>query len=204
MADEKPKSRRGGKRPGAGRKPKGHVPATTIPTHVIRAAAFADEPEAIEGVARDHLLHVFRGFVAALTDVKISDHSRVRAANNILSRAYGKPTVDTGIDMLPFMVKPQTTVPGDVRALCKANARLAIEMLRTIFDRSESESARFAAGEALADRGLGTVGGAALANEKKAQTFGKKEAQKIAAEVRVGGGGKFAAPAPPPNAGTIQ
>ena len=142
--------------------------------------------------------------VDIMLDAKASGAARITACNSILDRGYGKPSVDTGVDMLPFMVKQQTTIPGDVRAECKRFARIAIETLKTIAERGESETARASAARSLLDRGLGTVGAAALADQTKAQTFGKKEAQKIAAEVRVGGGGKFAAPAPPPNPGTIQ
>jgi hypothetical protein len=202
--DEKPKSRRGGKRAGAGRKPKNHVPATTIPAHTIRAALASDAPEVVEAEARAHALPMVKVLIDTMLDARASGAARIQACNSILDRGYGKPSVDTGVDMLPFMAKPTTTIPGDVRAECKRYARIAIETLKTIAERGESENARVSAARSILDRGLGTVGAAALADEKKTQTFGKKEAQKIAAEVRVAGGGKFAAPAPPPNARSVQ
>ena len=197
--DEKPKSKRGGKRAGAGRKPRNYIPPTTIPAHTIRAALAADAPQTIEAEARAHALPMVKVLVNTMLDATASGAARITACNAILDRGYGKPSVDTGVDMLPFMVKPQTTIPGDVRAECKRYASVAIETLKTLAERAESENARIAAAKSLLDRGLGTVGAAALADEKKTQTFGKKEAQKIAAEVRVAGGGKFAAPSPPPN-----
>ena len=61
MPDAKPKSNRGGKRAGAGRKPKGYVSPSKLGDIDLRAVLEGDIPEQIESEAQRHALVVVTG-----------------------------------------------------------------------------------------------------------------------------------------------
>lgn len=201
MADEtpeKPKSRRGGARPGAGRKKKGAVVKSGLGSIDVAAALAAPVPEDITTVAQAHWA------LALSTLVKqcmhgASDSAKVVAANEILDRGYGKPAVDIGGDpMLPFMAKPEpaTDVSQALRTEARKYANLAIEVLRRVADVAESESARNAASKSLLLRGLGSVAPAKLPENLGApRAVGKREELQRAAAAAASG--RYAVPAAP-------
>jgi len=178
MAAAKPKTRRGGARTGAGRKPKGYVPPTQLADIDIRAALIGDAPDAIETEAQAKVRTSFESLITIIKAAK-SEAAKVAACRTILDRGYGKPSVETGVDQSElFMgVAPTATISGEIRALARRFALLAIEVLHRVATAGASESARVAAAKVLLDRGLGTVGVArmpGLAAPEKTQ-FGKKE-----------------------------
>lgn len=197
---EQPKSRRGGKRPGAGRKKKGAVAPTALQKIDLESVLAAPAPEEIDGVAQRHA----RTAIAALVKQLIhgaSESAKVAAANAILDRGYGKPAVEIGGDaaMLPFMTAPSSAVSlsTEIRTEARRYANLAIEVLRTIADRGGSESARVSASKSLLDRGLGTVAAARMPDEMRDKPVGKKEQAARAAQTSAVG--RYATPAPPRN-----
>jgi hypothetical protein len=201
VAIEAPKSRRGGKRIGAGRKPKGFVkPSTLGPLN--RVSALAKEPPAeIDGVAQKHARDVIESLVKLLCDGS-SEAAKITAAKELLDRGYGKPAVEIGGDaamaMLPFMIAPEpqsVSLTAEIRAEAKRYANLAIEVLRQIAMNGASETAIAAACKALLDRGLGTVGKARMPEEQSPERLGKKEIAQRAAEAAATG--LYATPAPP-------
>lgn len=198
MADEKPRSNRGGKRPGAGRKPKGHVPPTTVGGIDLAAALAAPIPDDIASIARGKVLAALDALVKQL-QFGSSEAAKVAAANAILDRGYGKPAVDVGGDpVLPFLgVAPAPVAdPADnLRALARGYANLAVEVLTRIASAGESESARVSAARSLWDRGLGTVGPAKLPDDFGKRQVGKKEEMTRAATAAATG--IYAVPSPP-------
>lgn len=198
---EKPKSRRGGARPGAGRKKKVHV-APTIVTDVDFAALIAMEPPAeIDALCQEEAHRSIASFVRQMLTGE-SEAAKIAAANHILDRGYGKPAVEIGGDaavlMLPFMIAPNAAAvssTAEVRDEAKKFARLAVEVLTRIRDKGFSESARVSAGKSLLDRGYGTVGKARMPDEQRERPLGKKEEAQRAAEAAATG--RFATPAPP-------
>lgn len=202
QAEAKPKSGRGGRRPGAGRKPKNYVRTSTL-SDLSRVRALATPPpDEIDGVAQRHAREV----VEALVNVLIrgaSEAARIAAAKEILDRGYGKPAVEIGGDaaMLPFMMAPAASavqtasLTAEIRAEARKYANLAIEVLRKVALDGESETAVVAAGRALLDRGLGTVGKARMPDEQRDRPLGKKEQAAQAAEAAATG--VYATPAPP-------
>lgn len=201
-AGQPPKSRRGGRRPGAGRKKKVHV-APTIVTDVEFAAALAEPPPAeIDVIAQLEAVNTIAVFVRQMM-LGESEAAKIAAANAILDRGYGKPAVEIGGDaampMLPFMmapgVAPAVTGTAEVRAEAQKYARLAIEVLKKIRDKGTSESARVSAGKSLLDRGYGTVGKARMPDEQRDRPLGKKEEAQRAAEAAATG--RYATPPPP-------
>ena len=170
MPDDKPKSNRGGKRAGAGRKPKGYVSPSKLGDIDLRAVLEGDIPEQIESEAQRHALVVVGELVKIITHGE-SDANRVSACNAILDRGYGKPSTDTGVDMLPFLGKaPPKTSLSEIRTAARRYARLAIEALHKIATSSESEAARVSAARSLLDRGLGTAAVARLTAKDRADT----------------------------------
>jgi hypothetical protein len=200
VADEKPKSNRGGKRPGAGRKPKGHVPPTKVAGIDLAAALAAPVPDDISTVARSKVLSALDALVKQLEHGS-SEAAKVAAANAILDRGYGKPAVDVGGDpVLPFLgTAPVQADPSDnLRALARGYATLAIEVLNRIAMTGESESARVSAAKSLWDRGMGTVSTAKLPEDLRGRVMGKKE--ELARAATAAAVGRFAVPRPPSSA----
>jgi hypothetical protein len=200
MTEPENKSRRGGKRPGAGRKPKGYVKPSAL-SDLNRAAAIdTAPPDEIDGLAQGHARDVMSALVKVLTHGR-SEAAKISAAKEILDRGYGKPTVDIGGDaaMLPFMMAPQPSaapsVHSEIRTEARKYATLAIEVLRKIAIDGASESAIASAAKALLDRGLGTVGKARMPEEQRDRPLGKKEELAKAAEIAASG--PFATPTPP-------
>ena len=163
MSDDKPKSNRGGKRAGAGRKKKGYVSPSKIDGIDLRAVTDGDTPESIETEAQRHAQDAIDELVKVIKEGN-SDAARVAACNAVLDRGYGKPSVDTGFDMvLPFLGKaPPKSSMAEIRAAARTHARLAVAVLHKIASSSESESARVAASKSILDRGLGTVSAARM------------------------------------------
>lgn len=186
----------GGKRRNSGRK------KTRVATVDLAAALNSAPLEDVESECSQHARKVLDGFVKQLVHGK-SDSSRVSAANAILDRAFGKPSVEMGGDpMLPFFgTAPSRQVGTEIREEARKFAKLAIEVLVKIFDTSESESARISAGRSLWDRGLGTVAIAKVPDAPSARPLGKKE--EAMRQARSAATGVFATPSPPRNA-TVQ
>jgi hypothetical protein len=197
-SDKPVKSRRGGARPGAGRKKKGAVVKTALGGIDVAAALAAPVPDDITSVAQAHWVLALDALVKQCMH-GASDSAKVVAANEILDRGYGKPAVDVGGDMmLPFMEKP--VVGADVSQLLRGEARkfanLAIEVLRRVADGSESESARNSASKSLLLRGVGSVAPAKLPEGlSEPQRIGKREELQRAAAAAANG--RYAVPAPP-------
>jgi hypothetical protein len=209
-ADEnRPKSNRGGKRPGAGRKPKGHV-ATSALSDLNRVKALASEPPAeIDSVAQRHAKDAIECLVSLLFYGK-SEAAKIAAAKEILDRGYGKPAVEIGGDaapLLPFLMRPAdagaVSLTSEIRAEAQRYANLAIETLRKIAKDGQSEAAIATASKALLDRGLGTVGKARMPDEQTPERLvGKKEQAQRAAESAATG--RYATPAAPRSHQTVQ
>lgn len=198
---EQPKSNRGGKRPGAGRKPKDYVKPSAL-SELNRVAALASEPPAeIDTVAQRHAKDAVEALVKLLFYGK-SEAAKIAAAKEILDRGYGKPAVEIGGDaaMLPFMMAPVSgaeavSLSNEIREEARKYANLAIETLRKIAADGASESAIASASKALLDRGLGTVGKARMPDEQRERPLGKKEEAARAAAAAASG--VFSTPAPP-------
>jgi hypothetical protein len=203
VSDEKPKSGRGGKRPGAGRKPKGYVKPSAL-SELNRVAALASEPpKEIDGVAQQHARSAIEALVKLLF-YGSSEAAKISAAKEILDRGYGKPAVEIGGDaaMLPLFMPIESAIRSesltqDIRAEARRYANLAVETLRKIAADGASETAIAAASKALLDRGLGTVGKARMPDEQRDRPLGKKEQAARAAEAAASG--RYATPAPPRN-----
>lgn len=193
-------TRRGGARPGAGRK-KRELQSPTAVTGVDLAAAMATPPPAeIDGALRGRAKSSLEGLVKIMLHAA-SDSARITAAEEVLDRGYGKPAVEIGGDgaapMLPFAAAP-SLVPsslGEIREEAKKYANLAVLVLTKIAENSLSETARVAAHRALIKRECGTVGTARMPDEMREKPLGKKEQAQRAAQVAATG--KYA-PRPPP------
>jgi len=196
MTDEPQKSKRGGSRPGAGRKKKGAVPASAVAGVDLRVALAAPAPTEIDSVVFPHIQAaldtLYREMIAGQ-----SDSVRVVAANEILDRGWGKPTVEAGGDlMLPFFGSPAARMqPGEIRSSCRKLTYLAVEVLAKIAQNSQSESARITAARSLLSRGLGAVAPALIPKGEDLRSSGKKEQLQQAAEAAAAG--HFAPCAPP-------
>lgn len=191
-------SRRGGKRPGAGRKKKGTALPSSLAGIDLKSVLESPPPDEIDGLAQKHAHIAINALVKQLT-FGASESAKVAAANTILDRGYGKPAIEIGGDaaMLPFMPTPNqgVTLSAEIRAEARKYANLAIEVLKKIADGGLSESARVSASKSLLDRGLGTVAAARMPDEMKERPVGKKE--EAAAAAKLAGTGRFATPAPP-------
>jgi hypothetical protein len=190
------KSGRGGKRPGAGRKKKGHVP--TSPSAVagvdLALALSAEPPVEIEGVAQRHARTMLDGLVKQLI-AGTSETARISAANAVLDRAFGKPAVDVGGETLPlFGIAPDRSVSLEIRSEARRHALLAIEVLRKIAENGASETSRVSAAKSLLDRALGTVAPAKVPAEVYTPLGKKEEAARAA---KAAATGRYATPAPP-------
>ena len=195
-----PKSGRGGRRPGAGRKPKGFVKTSAL-SELNKISALASEPpDEIDGVAQRHAKDAIEALVKLLF-YGASEAAKITAAKEILDRGYGKPAVEIGGDaaMLPFMMAPSiqsASLSSDIRTEARKFANLAIQVLKKIAADGTSETAIASASKALLDRGLGTVGKARMPEEQRDRPLGKKEEASRAAEAAATG--RYATPAPPP------
>jgi hypothetical protein len=119
-----------------------------------------------------------------------SDSARVTAANMIIDRGFGKPTTDTGVDMmLPLFDQVfLKTAPGETIEAARMLAPLARTVLIKIAQGSVSGAARNAAVRSLHDRGLGLVAPARLdAYQADSKAIGKKE-QALADAASAGSG----------------
>src|SRR5581483_10176094 len=127
------KSGRGGRRDGAGRKNK--IVDPTLLDQATVDILIADAPsEQVEQPAQRHA----RTAVLALVKKLLAggcESARVTAANSILDRGYGKPSVDIGGDAMPtlFSLRPEEkaaagldVVPIEVRTEARKYAGLAI------------------------------------------------------------------------------
>lgn len=191
-------SRRGGARPGAGRKKRGLAEPTSLSELELKALLAEPSPEEIDGIAQRHADLAIET-LARLMIYGSSESAKITAAKEILDRGYGKPAVEIGGDaaMLPFMMAPAVapTLTSDVRAAARKYAAVAVAVLRKITQDGQSETARAAASKALLDRGLGTVGKARMQDEQRERPLGKKEEAARAAEAAATG--RFATPPPP-------
>lgn len=201
-----PKSRRGGKRPGAGRKPKGYVKTSGL-SELNKISALASEPpDEIDGVAQLHAKDAIEALVKLLF-YGASEAAKITAAKELLDRGYGKPAVEIGGDaaMLPFMMAPSVqtaSLSSEIRTEARKYANLAIKVLQRIASDGASETAIASASKALLDRGLGTVGKARMPEEQRDRPLGKKEEATRAAEAAATG--RFATPSPPRRTETVQ
>lgn len=194
-------SRRGGARPGAGRKKKGLSAPTSLSELELKALLAEPSPDEIDGLAQRHSSLA----IETLSRILIygaSESAKITAAKEILDRGYGKPAVEIGGDaavlMLPFMAAPSSaamTTSAEVRNQARKYAAVAVAVLRKIAQDGQSETARAGASKALLDRGLGTVGKARMPDEQRERPLGKKEEAARAAEAAATG--VFATPAPP-------
>src|SRR3954469_23068556 len=133
MTDVKPRNH-GGRRVGAGRPKKSRSSPTVLDDASLSLLIDLDTPpDLIETAARRHVRTAI-GTLARKLIVGGNDAARVRAANEILDRGYGKPAVDAGGDaLLPFAAMPTsgtTSVSAETRAEARKYANLAIEVLR--------------------------------------------------------------------------
>lgn len=191
-------SRRGGARPGAGRKKRELSAPTSLSELELKALLAEPAPEEIDGLAQRHADLAIET-LARLMIYGGSEAAKITAAKEILDRGYGKPAVEIGGDaaMLPFMMAPQAapSLTDNVRTQARKYASVAVAVLRKIAQDGQSETARAGASKALLDRGLGTVGKARMPDEQRDRPLGKKEeaAQAAAAAAT----GRLATPRPP-------
>jgi hypothetical protein len=190
------KPRRGGARPGAGRKKKDRASPSAVTGLDLQSALAAAPPTEIDAVAQRHARSAIDGLVKQLIHGR-SEHARINAANTILDRGYGKPSVDTGGDQfLPFLgTAPQRALASEIRDEARKFAHLAVEVLNKIAGNGESETARVSAQKSLLERGLGTVATAKMPEQGFRRQLGKKEEATAAA--REVGIGRYATPPPP-------
>jgi hypothetical protein len=194
-------SRRGGARPGAGRKKRELAAPTSLSELELKALLAEPAPEEIDGLAQRHADLAIET-LSRLMIHGASESAKITAAKEILDRGYGKPAVEIGGDaaMLPFMMAPQTapSLTDNVRTQARKYASVAVAVLRKIAQDGQSETARAGASKAMLDRGLGTVGKARMVEEQRDRPLGKKEEASRAAEVAATG--RFATRAPPRSA----
>ena len=193
----RPKIGRGGKRKGAGRKPKGYVAPTSLAEIDLRAALAESAPDNVAPIAAQHVQLAIASLVRQLVHGS-SEAVKISAANELLDRGYGKPAVEVGGEtMLPFMVAPSPSraLSSEIRAEAAKYARLAVQTLRRIAESGASESARVSASRSLLARGLGTAAVAKIPDEDGLRPLGKREEQAQAAAAAASG--RFAPPPPP-------
>jgi len=193
-------SRRGGKRPNAGRKPKNQKSTSALPEIDLAAALNTPPPDDIESAAQTHSRDAIASLVKQLVHGK-SETAKVNAANAILDRGYGKPSVDVGgLSQLSLFggIRPTAAVSDEIRVEARKFANLAIEVLRSIATRGETEGARVSASKSLLDRGVGTVTTAKMPEGIVPKALGKKEEAAVAA--RNAAAGRYAPPPPPQSA----
>lgn len=177
MAEPARKSKRGGKRTGAGRKPKNFYSPSALTDLDIRVASVITTPTEIESAARAHAKESLESLKTVML-LSESETARVNAANAILDRGFGKPSAETGVDMLLPLFDQVflKTTPGEVMEEARKLAPLAIAVLHKIAQNSHSHSARVSASRSLLDRGLGSADVARLdAYRADSKQIGKKE-----------------------------
>ena len=124
-----PLKKRGGKRPGAGRKKKAKS-GLTVDGIDLQAAIAAVPPAEIETAASPHARMAINALYKQLIG-GASETAKVAAANAILDRGYGRPAVEVGGDaLLPFQAAPVTpSVSNEIRRrspqICDAGDRSA-------------------------------------------------------------------------------
>lgn len=193
---EPPKRGRGGRRPGAGRKPKAHVAPSSLAAIDIEAALAEPVPDDVETTAQRHARVALAALVKQMQHGK-SDPARIKAAQAILDRGYGKTSTEPGGDLvLPlFPAEAARNLSTEIRDAARRHATLAVEVLHRIMTGSESEAARVSAAQALLDRGLGVAPVARLQAGPIQPDIGKRErAMQDAADLATG----IYAPPPPP------
>lgn len=200
----RPKSKRGGARKGAGRKPKGYV-SPKISGVDFASAMDSPPPEEIDRAAQEDVGESLAALVKLLLYAD-SETAQISAAVEILDRGWGKPAVEIGGDaaMLPFMMAPSIVagVTTKLRAEARRYGNLAMAVLRKIRDHGASETARASSAKALLNRAIGTVGKARMPDEQRERPLGKKEEASRAAEAAATG--RFATPSPPKAFAGIQ
>lgn len=172
----------GGARPGAGRKKKGASSPSAIAPLDLRKALAEPAPAEVETVASKHARIAVEALYTELV-AGVSDAARVAAANEILDRGWGKPTVESGGDLtLPFFgTAPARELPSEIRGMCRHLTELAVQTLYKIATGSVSESARVSAAKSLLSRGLGAVAPARVPEDAGLRNLGKKaEAERSA------------------------
>ena len=191
------KPKRGGRRVGAGRKPASYRSPTSI-TPLDRQALLAEvPPKLIETAAQRHAHTSIASLVKKL-EFGLSDAARISAANAILDRGFGRPSVDAGgFGELPlnYPISATATVSAEIRTEARKYALLAIEVLRRVSEFGSSETVSVAASCALLARGLGNVAPAKLSDEF-ARSLGKRE--QAVEDAREAATGVFETPPPPP------
>lgn len=165
----------GGARRGAGRKKKGAVSPSAVADLDLRAALAASAPGEVEPVAAQHAQAAVEALYKELI-AGLSEAARVAAANEILDRGWGKPTVESGGDLvLPFFgTAPARPLPSEIRSQCRRLTELAIQALVKIAANGQSESARVSAARSLLNRGLGAVAPARVPEDAGLRELGKK------------------------------
>ena len=185
----------GGKRPGAGRKPRAYASPTAL-SLVDRQALLAGIPlECIEPAAQLHALACVAALAKCL-EFGSGEAARVAAAKSILDRGYGRLAVETGGDTAQLPGQPgldAARVGAEVRAEARKYALLAIEVLRRIAEFATSESASVSASSALLNRGLGTV----VPSRVPDQTRPRGKREQAAENAQSAAIGTFETPAPP-------
>ena len=195
-------TRRGGSRPGAGRKKQELRSPTAINSVDLAAALALPPPSEIEAALAGRASRSIDGLVKIMLHGS-SDPARISAAEEILDRGYGKPGVEIGGDsaapLLPFFPPPPSSAlaasTADIREQARRYAILAITVLCKIAENSLSEQARVAAEKALVKRERGTVGVAKILDEQRNRPVGKKEEASRAAAAAATG--RYATPASP-------
>ena len=190
---------RGGRRPGAGRKPKAHVAPSALAAIDIQAAMAAPIPGDVETAAQRHAREAIDALVKQMQHGR-SDPARIKAAQTILDRGYGKASSEPGGDLvLPlFPSDVARDLSTEIRDTARGFANLAVEVLRRIMAGSESDAARVSAAQALLDRGLGVPPVAKLQGGPVQHDLGKRErAIQDAHDLATG---IYAPPAAPPRA----
>jgi hypothetical protein len=196
MTEKQNRPQHGGARPGAGRKKKGTA-SGSLSEIDLKAALAAPAPDEIETPA----LRKSRAAIDVLVKRMVhgrGEAAKIQAANAILDRGYGKPSVAVGGDpSLPFLGSAPIRELGlEIRDEARKYATVALEVLDRIAQFGNSESASVAAAKSLLDRGIGTVAVAKLPDEFAGlRKRGKKERAALAAEAA--GTGRYAPPAPP-------
>jgi hypothetical protein len=190
------RSKRGGKRPGAGRPKTLRTASNTLSAIDLKSLLTAPAPDEIETVAQRHAHKALASMVKLLMFGSV-ESAKITAAIEVLDRGYGKPAVEIGGDaMLPFMKAPATpTTSTEIRTEARKFANLAIAVLEKIAESGASENSRASASKMLLARGLGTVAAARMPDEFDKRPLGKKEqALHAAANAATG---MYATPAPP-------
>lgn len=176
----KPKSTRGGKRPGAGRKRKGATSPTALSEIDLKAALAQEASDDLEVLTAGNAKTCIDSLKRVIVGSE-SDAPRVAACCRILDRAFGKPSVDVGGTLELFGRAPAKKAGFDARDYARGFAALAVLVLQKIRDNSPSAAARVAATTALMDRELGTVA-VAKVPDLHVRPGGKKEQVGKAAE----------------------